>query len=239
MTEDDAETMIAASLGELKLLEHAISHITEPSRGPVEQDLAAVAGQSSDLWAALGRLVILTAYTAIERLVVTFATDRDVSISSLLSWMLDPVTEEPTGTFKIPGLKSKIKHKRYHKGTLKELESTLSESLDRAGFKVDSSLAKRIVALKSLRNDCAHIRSARAEDHHYRACAGFSESVFVLNREDVILALRTLSEIINVFGRTWFPEYLLAENSGKNPKMRRRIDLMSDLPIYLHNDRPS
>ena len=70
-------------LGELKLLEHAISHITEPSRGPVEQDLAAVAGQSSDLWAALGRLVILTAYTAIERLVVTFATDRDVSISGI------------------------------------------------------------------------------------------------------------------------------------------------------------
>jgi hypothetical protein len=131
----------------------------------------------------------------------------------------------------MPQLKNGIEGRRLG-DSFEQLECRLLESLELGGFKVDSNLAKRIVALKTLRNECVHVRPSRAEERGYRAAAGFSESVLVLRRDDAILALRTLAEIIDVFGRTWFPEYLLTENSGKKPNMRLRIDLMSDLPIY-------
>jgi hypothetical protein len=78
MTQDDAEMMLEASVGELRLLDHVVSDIIDASRGPVEYELAVTAGRSRGVWAALGRVVILTSYTAMERLLVTFAIERRI-----------------------------------------------------------------------------------------------------------------------------------------------------------------
>jgi hypothetical protein len=181
-----------------------------------EAEASIVAGDSGGLWGAYARVALPVLFTAIERIIATFATDRVLDWEKVLA-LLESGAPVPTRT-RMPN---------YRRGmprmNCESLEQDLLQAFSTAGVRVEPPLVRRIVALKKLRNECVHVRPASAEDRNYLIQAGFSGAARELGLEDSAKAVEVVSDVLRVFSALWLDE----------PWSSTRVDAMSDLPIYV------
>ena len=92
-------------------------------------------------------------------------------------------------------------------------------------IQMDSTLARRIVSLKSLRNDCLHVRPVSTDVWSYRVAASLAGTVLDIRPEHLAVVLRTLATTTKSLAIRWsIDEHFVA------PHNSRRINLISDLP---------
>jgi hypothetical protein len=173
---------------------------------------------------ALARVGLPITFTAIERLVGTFARDRVLHLDRITE-LLEAPDEVSTKT-RLPMFETEIAGVRGaadRQASCEALEGALSAEFRRAGLNPEPLLFRRIVTLKQLRNECVHVAPKSASPIDYFARAGFAGSARKLGLADLRQAVDTLAAVLQLFSSLWQPDAW----------SRARLDLMSDLPIYV------
>lgn len=184
---------------------------------------------SGGRWSAFGRVLITVVYTALERVVVTFASDPVVTIDDLVQWLGSDDMNGPSSSARLPGFTKDLKSPYRGPTRMAEmnaLESALVDSFAAAGIRLDQSLARRIVSLKSLRNDCAHVRATSEDVNEYHLAAGLPSTIVAIRPEHLVLILRTLVATTKLLAHHWFVDGGFVDSDDS-----QRIHVVSDLPL--------
>jgi hypothetical protein len=205
--------LLMASAADILILRMSCDAVAS-NRGVREVEVAVVASDSGGLWGAFARVALPVLFTAIERVVVTFATDQVIDILSLLGSDENVATRKRLPTPYGEGLPRKNGER---------LEQDLLTALARAGLKVEPILVQRIVAMKKLRNECVHVHPGSVDDREFIKKAGFSGTARELALPDLRKAVEAVDGVLRLFSKLWLDE----------PWSTARVNAMSDLPIYV------
>lgn len=227
MLEEDknknAVALLQASIGELTIIDLACDAIGSKLDERIDVELAIVAPRSGAVAGALARMGISAVYAAVERLIATFARDKMLDLR-MFADLLGADADLP-GVWRFPALRQSVPGVQ-GAASLQEgcekLEELLLKEFRNAGLHPDAQLMRQIVALKQLRNECAHVEAKKAAAT-YLAGAGFPPSSTLLTLHDLQLALNTLAGVLRMLAGFWPDEQW----------SRQRVDLISDLPIYI------
>lgn len=226
---DSAEARVEGSMAELAVLHAAVESILASRAARLEAELAVTAPSSGGLWPAVGRILVRTVYTALERLVVMYSKDQRISTNAILQWLRAPSEDLPFASNRIPKFTKELKpakRRNWRLGNGVALQQELIESFEAADIEISAELAQQVAALKLLRNDCLHPRPPAPEEAIYLAKAGFPQSGLHLQLEHLPRILRVLVELSKLISHNSFIESLFGSETVD------RGDLLSDLPIY-------
>jgi len=222
----EAVLLLQASVGEMLVLDLACAAVAAGCDPMREFEASVVAPHSGGMWGALARIGLPVTFTAIERVIGTFARDRVIDLDRLVT-LLETTEETPTK----PRLEKFEREIRGPTGmpdrqaSCEALEGELLSEFRLAGLKPDPFLPRQIVALKQLRNECVHVAPKSTSPIQYFESAGFASTARTLGLADLQQAADTLAGTLELFSVLWRPD---AWSSA-------RLDLMSDLPIYVNN----
>jgi hypothetical protein len=222
----EAVSLLQASVGEMLVLDLACAAVADGCDPMRELETSVVAPHSAGMWGALARIGLPVTFTAIERVVGTFARDRVVDLDRLVT-LLETTEEIPTRP-RLEKFETEIRGPTGmpdRQASFEALEEELISELRLAGLKPDTLLPRQIVALKQLRNECVHVAPKSTSPIQYFESAGFSPTARTLGLADLQQAIGTLAGTLELFSVLWTPDTWSSA----------RLDLMSDLPIYVNN----